>query len=123
MNDKITQDSKSLVDEIFSLTGQKVQIDDPIVVAALLHSQLIRRAGQDAVGGIQAVMSRSLGELAEAVKVQRETADVGKMASSNKAATDVEALRDWTVKVALGCTGLVLLGAVVGAGIVIAIGR
>lgn len=122
MNDQIVRDSKNLVDEIFSLTGQKVEIDDPIVVAALLHSQLIRRAGQDAVGGIQAVMARSLIDLAEAVKAQQETTDAVKMAP-NKVTTDVEALRNWTVKIVLGCAGLISLGAVVGAGIVIVIVR
>jgi hypothetical protein len=35
---------QALLVDIFALTGQKVEIDDPIVAAALIHSTLLRRA-------------------------------------------------------------------------------
>lgn len=71
--------AKGLVGEIFELTGQKVEPHDPIVVAALIHSQLIRRAGQDAISGIQSAVAQSLADLAEAVKAERQAAaDIGK---------------------------------------------
>lgn len=79
MNEQTTADTKSLVGEIFQLTGQKVEVDDPIVVAALIHSQLIRRAGQDAMTAIQAAVTQSLSDLGEAVKAERQAAaDIGR---------------------------------------------
>lgn len=74
MNEQTAADTKNLVSEIFSLTGQKVEVDDPIVVAALIHSQLIRRAGQDAMTSIQSAVSQSVAELDAAVKAEREAA-------------------------------------------------
>lgn len=65
---------KELVGEIFQLTGQKVGFDDPIVVAALIHSQLIRRAGHDAMTSIQSAVDKVLVDLAEAVKDERKAA-------------------------------------------------
>ena len=72
------EEQKHLVGEIFNLTGQKVEVDDPIVVAALIHSQLIRRAGQDAMQSIQSAVDASIEQLAEAVKAERQAAaDIG----------------------------------------------
>ena len=48
--------------DIFALTGQKVEIDDPIVAAALIHSTLLRRAGQDAANAIKEAAPRPSGE-------------------------------------------------------------
>lgn len=44
---------KALLQEIFARTGQKVQADDPLVAAALIHSTLLRRAGHDAARAIE----------------------------------------------------------------------
>lgn len=44
---------QALLVDIFALTGQKVQHDDPLVAAALIHSALLRRAGQDAARAIE----------------------------------------------------------------------
>jgi len=44
---------QALLVDIFALTGQKVEINDPLVAAALIHSALLRRAGQDAAKAIR----------------------------------------------------------------------
>lgn len=54
-----------LVLEIFQFTGQKVEIDDPIVVAALIQSQMIRRAGREAVADIEAAVGRAVVDLTQ----------------------------------------------------------
>ncbi len=55
---EIVSEVKSLVTEIFEVTGQKVEVNDPVVVAALMHSQIIKRAGNEAAAAIdQAVKS------------------------------------------------------------------
>ena len=56
------QDVRALLVDIFALTGQKVEIDDPIVAAALIHSTLLRRAGQDAANAIKEAAPRPSGE-------------------------------------------------------------
>lgn len=84
-NDLLIADTQKLVQDIFLLTGQKVEPNDPIVVAALIQSALIRRAGLDAEAGIKVVMAKALGELAESNREQQEVAD--------KLARDVTALR------------------------------
>jgi len=95
-----TTEIKSLVGEIFQLTGQKVEADDPIVVAALIHSQLIRRAGQDAMTAIQSAVDKALVDLTEAVKEERQAAAqiseataaaYQQVVSAAKAATEIEA--------------------------------
>lgn len=102
-NDLLIADTQKLVQDIFLLTGQKVEANDPIVVAALIQSSLIRRAGSDAEAGIKAVMAKALGELADGNRQQQAVAD--------QLARDVKALR-----------GLVVgLAAVVGIGIVVGI--
>lgn len=65
---------KELVGDIFHLTGQKVEVTDPIVVAALIHSQLIRRAGDDAANVIHFAVQKAKAELELAVKAEREAA-------------------------------------------------
>lgn len=44
---------QALLVDIFAQTGQKVEISDPLVAAALIHSALLRRAGQDAARAIR----------------------------------------------------------------------
>jgi hypothetical protein len=65
---------KALVGEIFHLTGQKVEIDDPVVVAALINSQLIRQAGEDAMFSIQSALNLAMDDLSESVKEERAAA-------------------------------------------------
>lgn len=47
---------QALLLDIFALTGQKVQADDPLVAAALIHSALLRRAGEHAAQVIKAAV-------------------------------------------------------------------
>lgn len=44
---------QALLVDIFARTGQKVEIDDPLVAAALIHSALLQRAGNDAAQAIE----------------------------------------------------------------------
>jgi hypothetical protein len=64
----------ALLVEIFEVTGHKVTLDDPVVAAALLQSKLLRRAGDDAAVSLREAVVKVVAELAEAVRVERETA-------------------------------------------------
>lgn len=70
----MTDSRKELVGEIFRLTGQKVDVDDPVVVAALINAQLIRQAGEDAMFSIQSAVDLAIGDLSTAVKEERKAA-------------------------------------------------
>lgn len=50
---------QALLVDIFARTGQKVQADDPLVAAALIHSALLRRAGEDAARAIEQAARRA----------------------------------------------------------------
>jgi len=50
---------QALLVDIFAQTGQKVEINDPLVAAALIHSALLRRAGQDAAQAIEQAAQRA----------------------------------------------------------------
>ncbi len=71
---KRTQTLDALLVEIFELTGYKVTIDDPILIAALFQSNLVKRAGDDAANSLQNAAVKIVAELTEAVKVEREQA-------------------------------------------------
>lgn len=60
--------------EIYRLTGQKVTRDDPILLAALFQSELINKAGENAASLFQDTVAKSVAQLAEAVKEEREQA-------------------------------------------------
>jgi len=92
-SDLLIADAQKLVQDIFLLTGQKVDANDPIVVAALIQSALIRRAGLDAEAGIRLMMAKSLAELAEVNRGQREVSD--------KLTRDIKALRGLVVGLAI----------------------
>lgn len=53
------EEVQSLLLDIFARTGQKVQADDPLVAAALIHSALLRRAGQEAALAIDQAAQRA----------------------------------------------------------------
>lgn len=65
---------RKLLVEIFEVTGHKVTLDDPVVAAALLQSKLLRRAGDEAADSLREAVVKVVAELAEAVRVERETA-------------------------------------------------
>ncbi len=73
----------ALIVEVFELTGQKLTLDDPVLVAALLQSELVRKAGDDAASMLRDATTEVVAELIEAVKVEREHA-----ANLNRAAAD-----------------------------------
>jgi hypothetical protein len=60
--------------DIFALTGQKVEIDDPIVAAALIHSALLRRAGQDAACAMKDAAQEAIEALESGLQQQRQVA-------------------------------------------------
>jgi len=53
------EEVQALLVEIFARTGQKVEAGDPVVAAALIHSALLRRAGQDAARAIEQAALRA----------------------------------------------------------------
>jgi hypothetical protein len=65
---------EELCAEIYRLTGQKVTKDDPILLAALFQSELINKAGENAAALFQDTVAKSVAQLAEAVKEEREQA-------------------------------------------------
>lgn len=65
---------EALCAEIYRLTGQKVTKDDPILLAALFQSELINKAGENAAALFQDTVAKSVAQLAEAVKAEREQA-------------------------------------------------
>lgn len=65
---------EELCAEIYRLTGQKVTRDDPILLAALFQSELINKAGEDAANLFKDTVAKSVAQLAEAVKEEREQA-------------------------------------------------
>lgn len=65
---------EELCAEIYRLTGQKVTRDDPILLAALFQSELINKAGENAASLFQDTVAKSVAQLAEAVKEEREQA-------------------------------------------------
>jgi hypothetical protein len=65
---------EELLVNIFELTGQKVTLDDPVVVAALLQSALLKRAGSEAAALVTDATVKVVAELTEAVKVERQQA-------------------------------------------------
>lgn len=73
----------ALIVEVFELTGQKLTLDDPVLVAALLQSELVRKAGDDAASMLRDAAMEVVAELIKAVKVEREHA-----ANLSRAAAD-----------------------------------
>lgn len=66
------KDAQALCVEIFEMTGQKLTLEDPIVVAALIQSALVRRAATDAASELQATVRGAAAELIGAAGVKRE---------------------------------------------------
>lgn len=55
---------KDLVDEIFKLTGKKIEQSDPVVVAALFQSACVKRAGDEVAASLSAIAERTKAEAA-----------------------------------------------------------
>lgn len=65
-------DIDELLVEIFSRTGMRVDRNDPLVAAALIQSNLMRRAATDASRTMQQAVIKCTAELAEAARIERE---------------------------------------------------
>jgi hypothetical protein len=65
---------QALLVDIFARTGQKVEPNDPLVAAALIHSTLLRRAGEDAALAIAQAAQNARHDLACSLQQQRQTA-------------------------------------------------
>jgi predicted N-formylglutamate amidohydrolase len=66
---------QALLVDIFAQTGQKVEINDPLVAAALIHSALLRRAGQDAARAIEQAAQRARQDAERSAREQQLAAD------------------------------------------------
>lgn len=51
-------DTKSVIDDIFRLTAQKLDENDPVVVAALFQADCIKRAGDHAAANLNEAVER-----------------------------------------------------------------
>jgi len=66
---------QALLVDIFAQTGQKVEIGDPLVAAALIHSALLRRAGQDAARAIEQAAQSARQDAERSAREQQLAAD------------------------------------------------
>jgi hypothetical protein len=85
-----SEEVQALLVDIFVLTGQKVQKDDPLVAAALIHSALLRRAGEDAARAI-----------ALAAQSARQDTETGQW-RARELQSAIGWLAPWQAKAALG---------------------
>jgi len=115
MNEQVVGEMKSLADEIFSITGQKVETTDPIVVASLVQSRLIRQAGLDAKQNIQAAVAASLGEISTAIQGERSGAELMRVAALDLAER-AQLLSASTVKLSMLLAACLVAGILIGAG-------
>jgi len=60
--------------EVYRLTGQTITDNDPILLAALFQSELMRKAGADITTAFEQTVARAIAMLADAVKEEREQA-------------------------------------------------
>lgn len=67
-------DAKSVVQDVFESTGLKIEVDDPLVAAALLNSRVQLRAAEGAAAVLQRAVTAAAGELAQAARAEREAA-------------------------------------------------
>lgn len=97
---------QALLVDIFAQTGQKVEIGDPLVAAALIHSALLRRAGQDAARAIEQAAQRARQDSERSAREQQLAAGEFKRA--------LHWLGLWHSQVMLGAV-LLLFGMLAGA--------
>ena len=95
------EEVQALLVEIFARTGQKVEAGDPVVAAALIHSALLRRAGQDAARAIEQAALRA-------------RPDAERRAREPLAAGELVRARSWPAWLMPGAA-LLLLGMLAGA--------
>lgn len=85
--------------EVYRLTGQTITDNDPILLAALFQSELMRKAGADITTAFEQTVAQAIAMLADAVKEERaQAANLDKsvaaafqqIANGAKAAGDAE---------------------------------
>ncbi len=97
---------QALLVDIFAQTGQKVEISDPLVAAALIHSALLRRAGQDA--------ARAIEQAAQSARQDDERSEREQQLAAYQLQRALRWLGLWRSQVMLG-TVLLLFGMAAGA--------
>ncbi|WP_141839311.1 hypothetical protein [Herbaspirillum sp. SJZ107] len=65
------RERKRLAQDVFSLTGQRLDEDDPVTVAALFYAQLLREASESAVEQTQSVNREAAAAVQEAMALCR----------------------------------------------------
>jgi hypothetical protein len=71
-----THDSMQfLVEEIFALTGQKVDVFDPVIAAALFQAKLLGEAHIDAPNHFNAAVTSLKGDVSESIKNKQAKID------------------------------------------------
>jgi hypothetical protein len=96
---------QALLVDIFAQTGQKVEISDPLVAAALIHSALLRRAGQDA--------ARAIREAAQSARQDSEHSAREQQLAASEFQRALRWLGLWQTRVMLGAV-LLLFGMLAG---------
>lgn len=86
-------DEKSLVDEVFRITGAKMSPSDPVVVAALFYSHKMREAGDDVVLRINDAVESTSSVVLAAQQATRQVAGEA-TAIARQAAADRKAIAD-----------------------------
>lgn len=74
LSDSQSTEIEGLLVNVFQLTGHKLTPDDPLVVAALVQSKLVRQAGDAAAKSVKESVAKAIAELNEAVRIEREQA-------------------------------------------------
>lgn len=64
----------ALCADVFRLTGKKVTEEDPILLAALFQSELVRRAGEQAAAALREAATETAAQLNSAASAAREQA-------------------------------------------------
>lgn len=67
-------DAKAVVQDVFEATGQKIDVDDPLVAAALVNSRVQERAAARSIAAIEAAVRAGVAELAAAANDERAAA-------------------------------------------------
>jgi hypothetical protein len=67
-------EQQRIVQEVFAATGSTLPLDDPIVLAALFHSSVVRAAGADAAAAVARASQVHIEELTRAVEMNRAAA-------------------------------------------------
>lgn len=71
---EISAQRQQIVCDFFEATGQKFDMDDPVVTAAIMQAHYVRQAGADVVGGIERAKAVALASLTAAIEAEARDA-------------------------------------------------